>query len=168
MGTLPRLPMYWFRPFIPAPSGRKRFNVLGAIDAITHQMVTITSHEYINARSVCDLLTAIAAAGFDLPVTLVMDNARCQHAKLVKALAEELNIELLYLPAYSPNLNVIERLWKFIRKQGLNSKYYESYELFHAAISSCLLEVGTGVHAPELKTFLRLRFQRFDKVSLVG
>jgi transposase len=48
---------YWFRPFIPAPSGRKRFNVLGAIDAITHQIFTITNHEYINAESVCELLT---------------------------------------------------------------------------------------------------------------
>jgi transposase len=158
---------YWFRPFIPAPSGRKRFNVLGAIDAITHQIFTITNHEYINAESVCELLKAIASAEFNVPITLVLDNARYQHAKIVKELAEELGIELLYLPSYSPNLNLIERLWKFIRKQSLNSKYFESYDLFHTAISSCLSDIGAGLHASELKTFLGLKFQLFNNVSLV-
>lgn len=159
---------YWFRPFIPAPSGRKRFNILGAIDAVTHQIITITNHEYINAQSVCDLLKAIASAGLGVPITLVMDNARYQHAKIVKELAEELNIELLYLPSYSPNLNLIERLWKFIRKQSLNSKYYESYELFHTAISSCLSDIGAGIYSDELKTLLSLKFQKLSNVSLVG
>lgn len=142
--------------------------MLGAIDAMTYQIITITNHEYINAQSVCELLRAVASTGFNLPITLVMDNARYQHAKLVKALAEELNIELLYLPSYSPNLNLIERLWKFIRKQCLNSKYYESYDLFHAAIRSCLSEIGAGAHASELKTLLSLKFQMFKKVSFVG
>jgi hypothetical protein len=51
------------------------------------------------------------------PITLVLDNARYQKCQLVWAVAETLQIELLYLPAYSPNLNLIERLWKFVKKQ---------------------------------------------------
>jgi transposase len=47
-----------------------------------------------------------------MPITLVLDNAHYQKCALVQALARGLGIELLYLPAYSPNLNLIERFWK--------------------------------------------------------
>ena len=96
---------FWNRLFVSAPSGRKRFNVLGAINAKTHQLITVTNNSYINANSVCEPLLAIAGAGFQVPVTLAMDNAKYQHALVVKELAGKLGIELLYLPAYSPNLN---------------------------------------------------------------
>ena len=59
------------RVFIQAPSGRKRFNVLGALHATTRQMVTFTNESYINARSVAALLCEIAVAFSDLPITLV-------------------------------------------------------------------------------------------------
>ena len=118
------------RRFIRAPSGRQRFNVLGALNAVTHQLVTVTNDSYINAQSVCDLLRKIAAAHQEIPITLILDNARYQKCKIVWALAESLKIELLYLPSYSPNLNLIERLWKFVKKQVLYSKYYGSSEKF--------------------------------------
>ncbi len=66
----------------------------------------------------------------DVPITLVMDNARYQKCNIVTALASQLNIELLYLPAYSPNLNLIERLWKFVKKKVLYSKYYPNFAEF--------------------------------------
>ena len=53
-----------------------------------------------------------------LPITLVRDNARYQKCALVQALAESLGIELLYLPSCSPNLNLIERLWRFVRQES--------------------------------------------------
>ena len=68
---------------------------------------------------------AVAAASVGLPITLVLDNARYQKCAVVQALASSLGIELLYLPGYSPNLNLIERLWRFVRKQSLDSIYYE-------------------------------------------
>jgi transposase len=89
---------------------------LGALDAITLEVLTITNDAYINAVSVCELLMKISKQNIGLPITIVLDNARYQKCLIVKELAEKLNIELLYLPTYSPNLIIIERLWKFIKK----------------------------------------------------
>jgi len=107
------------RYFIKAPCGRQRFNVLGAINAITHELVMITNDTYINSQSVCELLRKIAGLGLTVPITIVLDNARYQKCALVQDLAMTLKIELLYLPSYSPNLNLIERLWKFVKNQCL-------------------------------------------------
>ncbi len=85
-----------------APSGRQRFNELGALPAITHQLITVSNDRYINATSVCDLLEKMAALGLSTPVTLVMDNARYQRCQLMLEQARQLGIELLFLPPYSP------------------------------------------------------------------
>src|SRR3954470_436754 len=129
------------RLFVRAASGRKRYNVLGALDAVTHRLIRVTNDGYINAESVCALLRSVAAAGVGLPITLVMDNARYQKCALVQNLASSLGVELLYLPSYSPNLNLIERLWRFVRKQSLDSTYYEDFTQFTAAIDQCLDEL---------------------------
>ena len=80
-------------------------NVLAALNAITHELVSVTNQSYINAQSVCDLLSQLALKHLHMPVTVVLDNARYQRCKLVQELAEQLGIELLFLPPYSPNLN---------------------------------------------------------------
>ncbi len=105
------------RLFIKAPAGRKRFNVLGALNAVTHEIVTITNDTYIDAISVCALLHKLAAHHVNGAITLILDNAKYQKCRIVTELAQSLNIELLYLPPYSPNLNLIERLWKFVKKR---------------------------------------------------
>ena len=150
------------RRFIRAPSGRQRFNVLGALNAVTHQLVTVTNDSYINAQSVCDLLCKIAAAHEAIPITLILDNARYQKCKIVWALAESLKIELLYLPSYSPNLNLIERLWKFVKKQVLYSKYYADFTSFSGAITDCLDQTHTQ-HKAALDSLLTLRFQTLQE-----
>jgi transposase len=104
--------------FRQAPAGRRRFNVLGALNAITHELILITNDTYINAGSVCELLRKIALMNIGVSITLVLDNARYQICKIVAPLASNLDIEFLFLPAYSPNLNLIERLWKFVKKEG--------------------------------------------------
>ena len=109
------------RLFIKSGAGRKRFNVLGALNAVTHELITVTNDTYINAQSVCELLYKLAALGLNMPITLVLDNARYQKCALVMEVAQTLDIELLYLTTYSPNLNLIERLWKFVKKQCLYS-----------------------------------------------
>jgi transposase len=149
------------RILVRAPSGRQRFNVLAALNAITHQLVTITNESYINANSVCELLEKIALLGLQGPITLVMDNARYQRCRLVIAKAAELGIEILFLPTYSPNLNLIERLWKFVKKECLYAKYYEHFPLFQQAIQHCLAET-TGQHASALSSLLTLEFQIFE------
>ena len=143
--------------FIKSPAGRKRFNVLAALNAVTHELIMITNESYINAQSVCDLLWKISRRYCSVPITLVLDNALYQRCAIVAELAKSLNIELLYLPAYSPNLNLIERLWKFVKKKCLYSKYYENFSLFKDAISGCLNETHT-TYKKELDSLLKLKF----------
>jgi transposase len=150
------------RLFVKAPSGRQRFNVLGALDAITHRLIMVTNDTYINATTVCELLRQLADRYGSLPITLVLDNARYQHCVMVQQLAAELNIELLFLPPYSPNLNLIERLWKFTKKKCLYSKYYSEFGAFKNAIFECLTHTHDW-YKDELDSFLTLNFQTFEK-----
>jgi transposase len=152
------------RIFIQAPSGRQRFNVLAALHAITHQLITVTNDDYINAASVAELLYKIRSAFPDDLITLVLDNARYQHCRVIIDLAASLNIELLFLPPYSPNLNLIERLWKFVKKECLYAKYYDSFSAFKQAITACLAETQ-GRHQLKLNSLLTLKFQTFKKVT---
>jgi transposase len=149
------------RLFVPAPSGRKRYNILAALNAITYEVIRISNHAYINAESVGALLRQIAAAGLPRPITLVLDNARYQRCAVVQALARSLKIELLFLPSYSPNLNLIERLWKFVKKDCLASRYLATYEEFTGAIDECLNSLSTK-HKDKMATLLTSNFQTFE------
>jgi transposase len=149
------------RVLIRAPSGRQRFNVLGALNAITHELITVTNESYINSVSVVELLEKIAKLGIKGPITLIMDNARYQRCNYVSTQAEHLGIEILFLPSYSPNLNLIERLWKFVKKECLYSTYYDNFQAFKQAITACLSET-TGRHKSALDTLLTLKFQTFQ------
>ena len=153
------------RIFIASPSGRKRFNVLGAVNAITKEIITVTNQTYINSESICQMLLKLSALNLDVPITIVLDNARYQKCRVVTVLAEALNIELLYLPSYSPHLNLIERLWRFVRKQCLYSKYYDNFDDFKTAIETCIEQANT-THKEALKTWLSLNFQSFKKVQI--
>ena len=104
------------RIFVRAASGRQRFNVLGAWNAVTRQLIAVTNTTVVNTETMSELLWKIAALGLTGAITLVLDNARYQHNAAVKALASQLGITLLFLPSYSPNLNLIERLWKFTNR----------------------------------------------------
>ncbi len=155
------------RLFIPSPSGRKRFNVLGALDAVTHEVLTITNFTYINSRSVCTLLDKIAEAnrGLDIAITVFLDNVSYQKSIFVQEYAAMYGIELVFFPSYSPNLNLIERYWKFIKKQCLYSKYYPDFEHFTQAIQDCL-DHSYQTHTQQLKSLLTWNFQSFKKVKI--
>ncbi len=102
-------------------SGRQRYNVLGALDYVSKKIHTITNDTYITDTQVCAMLHQIASEYKGLPVHLVLDNARYQKCAAVQELAEKLGISLEYIPPYSPNLNLIERIWKFVKGE-LRSK----------------------------------------------
>lgn len=154
------------RLFIKAPAGRQRYNVLGALNAMTLELITVTNDAYINADSVCKLLEKIAVLALEVPITLVLDNARYQRCEAVTKYANSLNIELLFLPSYSPNLNLIERLWKFVKKKCLYSKYYDTFPAFKAAISECLNKIGTE-YKEDLAGLMTLKFQTFKNIQVV-
>jgi len=155
------------RIYVRAASGRQRFNVLGAWNAVTRQLVAVTNTTVVNTETMSELLRKIAGLGLSGPITLVLDNARYQHNAAVKALATQLGITLLFLPAYSPNLNLIERLWKFIKRRALYGRYHATFADFQAAIQETLDGLPT-THAEQLKTLMTLKFQRFEDVSLMA
>jgi transposase len=157
----------FIRTFIPTPSGRNRFNVLGAIDVVKHEFITITNESYINAESFCLLLVEIYRMNFTIPVSIVLDNARYQRCELVSTTAELLGIELLYLPSYSPHLNIIERLWKWIKKDCLYSKYYASFIEFKKAIEVSLDKVQNSEYKEEMKSLLTCKFQTFKNTHIM-
>ncbi len=147
-----------------APSGRQRFNVLAALNAITHEVITVTNATYINAESVCGLLEKIAFLGIQGAITMIMDNARSQRCALVEERAKELGIEILFLPPYSSNLNLIERLWKFVCKRCLYGKYNTDFAIFSTTIDSFIKTVHKQ-YAQELSTLLALNFQSFSNCN---
>jgi transposase len=155
------------RVFVRAASGRQRFNVLGAWNAVTRELLTITNTTVVNSDTMCELLRAVAGRGLKGPLTLVLDNARYQRNKVVMALAAKLKIELLFLPSYSPNLNLIERLWRFTKRKAAYGKYHPTFADFRAAIQDVLDRVPT-THANRLASLMTLNFQEFDEVSLLA
>lgn len=154
------------RIFVRAASGRQRFNVLGAWDAVTRRLIAVANTTVVNTETMCELLRKIAAEGLTGPITLVLDNARYQHNAAVKALATQLGITLLFLPSYSPNLNLIERLWKFIKRRSLYGRYHPTFADFQAAIQETIDGLPT-THAEQLETLMTLNFQLFDDVLLM-
>ena len=155
------------RIFVRAAAGRQRFNVLGAWNAVTRELVSVTNTTVVNTETMCELLRKIAALGLTGPITLVLDNARYQRNAAVQALATQLEITLLFLPSYSPNLNLIERLWKFIKRRAVYGRYHPGFQEFQAAIQETIADLATR-HAEPLKSLMTLNFQRFEDVSLLA
>lgn len=155
------------RLFVRAASGRQRFNVLGAWNAVTRELVSVTNTTVVNTTTMCELLHKIAALNLTGPITLVLDNARYQRNAVVSACAEQLGITLLFLPSYSPNLNLIERLWKFIKRRSLYGRYHPAFADFRTAIEETITQLST-THATDLASLMTLNFQRFENVSLMA
>jgi len=114
-------------------SGRARLNLHGAINAETYQ-VTIIESETVNTDSTINLFCAIeqtypAANG----IILILDNAKYHYSRVVRDYLKQSRIKLAFLPSYSPNLNLIERLWKFFKKNVLYNKYYATLDKFRQA-----------------------------------
>jgi transposase len=155
------------RRFVRAASGRTRPDVLGALDAVTHRMIRVTNDGDINAASVCARLRSVAEAAVGPPITRVPEDARYQKCAPVQGLAASLGIELLSLPGYSPDLDLIERLWRFVRKQSLDSTDDEDFAQFRTAIDGCLDDPST-VHKGEMETRMTHEFQTFENVPLLA
>jgi hypothetical protein len=160
------LGMVWClaRKVLPSASGRKRHNVLGAYDPIRHEAIIVTNDSYINQGVFCEFLDKIAVTYADTgcPITLILDNAKYQKCQSVADKAAELGIELLYLPPYSPNLNLIERLWRFVKKEVLYSTHYDKFDAFRNSIDTCIAELATRFKA-NMQTLMTLKFQLFSE-----
>jgi transposase len=157
------LGMIWCftRIFIPSSSGRQRYSVLGAVETRDHDLVTVQTTGSVNAGTVCELICKLDKKYPGEELTLVLDNARYQYNAQVQELAESLKIELLYLPAYSPNLNLIERVWKLVKSKCLRNHYYEDFASFRSAIDS-FLDSLRDKNRPLLQSLVTENFQLFS------
>ena len=163
------LGMLWCvqRLWVKTPSGRQRLHVLAALNAITHAIFTVQHLTYVTAATVCELLRLLAGAYPGQLITSIVDNAQYQRCALVQEVTASLGIELLFLPPYAPNLNLMERWWKFVKKRCLYGKYYPDSAAFQQAILDCIAQAHTKDKA-ELESLLSLRFQTFKAVPIVG
>ena len=147
---------------IPANTGRKRLNLNGALNAETHQMV-FREDSSVNAQSTIALLKQLIKIHPKAErIYVVLDNARYYRSRLVKEFVANSKIKLLFLPAYAPNLNLIERVWKFLKKKLLANRYYEHFADFRKTCCDFLNNMGQFKR--ELKSLLNERFQIIEPV----
>ena len=153
------------RRFVKTYSGRKLYNVLGALDFVTKKVLTVTNDSYITATEVCEMLRKISESYAGKEICLVLDNARYQKCTVVQKLAAELNIQLIYIPPYSPNLNLIERLWKFVKGE-LRSKYYDDFDIFQQKIDS-VIDSTTQENKAKVNKLIGEKIQLFDDLCCI-
>ena len=141
-------------------TGRKRVNINGVLDSENAEAI-ITTSESINAESTIELFKKVESNYSTAKnITIICDNARYYHSKLVSEYLEKSKIKLEFLPPYAPNLNLIERLWRFMHKKVTYNKYYESYDIFKNKI----LEFFENIEKfkKDLKTLLVDNFEIID------
>jgi len=134
---------------------------------VTRELIARTNTTVVNTETMCELLRKIADLGLTGPIRLVADNARYQRNAVVKALAAQLGITLLFRASSSPNLNLIERLWKLTKRCALYGHYHPTFWDSQAAIQEVLDGVSTK-YSQQLASLMTLNFQQFDDVSLMA
>lgn len=145
------------RKTVATNSGRQRLNVVGALERGTNKVITQIGKTNCNALSFLNFIKKLERRYADkTKIILILDNARAHHAKLVKAHVENSPVELWYLPAYSPNLNLIERLWKFTKGRLLKNHYYVTFKVFQQAARNFFSRIDK--YQPELDTLLTESF----------
>lgn len=154
------LGMIWSvaRVFVRGASGRQRYSILGALDSHSKEVLSVRTDGNVNSDTVIELIKLLRSRYPDQKLTLVMDNARYQRNKRVFEQASADDVELLFLPAYSPNLNLIERLWKLVKSNCLRNRYFADFSSFKAAIDKFMDNINSE-HQQQLESCLTLRFQ---------
>lgn len=147
--------------WIKTPSGRERLNIQGAVCPITLDVIA-RNYITINQFSVHEFLEEIRKKHPDLKtrIHLILDNASYYRAKSVAKIAKSLNINLIFIPPYSPNLNLIERLWKFMRKKVF-TKYYETFKDLEISVKKFFQYIRK--YKKDLNRIIRVNFQILDK-----
>lgn len=144
-------------------SGRRRINIIGALNAASLKPTTIVTEANCDRETMVVFLNEIKKEYEKAEnIHVFLDNAKYNHSKKVKKEAEKLGIKLIFLPPYCPNLNLIERLWKFLKKKVRKNKYYDTFEKFEKAI--CDFFKNIDQYAKELKKLLALNFEIINPI----
>jgi transposase len=166
MGGFPGRLWSVVRRFVKTASGRKRYNVLGALNFVSKQVESVCNDSYITATQVVEILEKLADK-YGKSIFVVLDNARYQKCEIVFNAAERLGIHLVYLPTYSPNLNLIERVWKLVKSKVLNSAYFETFADFSKNISKCVNTLHSDLR-DEMLSIITENFQIVDENMIVN
>ncbi len=146
--------------FLPTNTGRKRLNINGCYNPMSQEFV-YREEETINAQSTIELLKDVEKAyPTASSIYIICDNAPYYYNEAVQTHLQDSRIELIFLPTYSPNLNLIERFWKFMRKKVINTRYYEKFKDFKHAVLGFLENIAD--HKDELKQFIGLKLHLFN------
>lgn len=154
-----------FRMWVKTGSGRRRFNVLGALNFVSKKVETVTNDTYITSASVVLMLEKLAAKYVGKPIIVILDNARYQTCDLVTDKARDLDIQLLFLPTYSPNLNLIERVWKFVKSKLLGAAYIDSFQDYSNNISDFINTLDSD-NLDKMNSLVSENFQLFHNCHL--
>lgn len=145
------------RKEIPANTGRSRLNLSGIIDVVTHNIV-IQEDQTLNAESTIRFFQRIEEAyPGKQKIHVFCDNAPYYRNSAVRQHLETSKISLHFLPPYSPNLNPIERLWKWMKERVIYNTYYEHFEEFKDAILGFFVVLSTATPESILGQSLRSR-----------
>ena len=138
-------------------SARRRININGALNPVTFD-VTINISDSVNAQSTIELFKNLENKYSDAQrIVIICDNARYYRSRLVQEYLKSSKLELLFLPPYAPNLNLIERLWRFMNKKVRNNKYYEKFIDFHSSIINFFNNISS--YKEELSSLMNPKFQ---------
>jgi transposase len=143
---------------VGANTGRKRVNINGALNAHDVTDVLIDEADTINQDSVKRLILQIVLKQPLKQIYLIHDNARYYYAKDLRQWIGEHcpNVTQVFLPPYSPNLNLIERLWKFMKKKIINYDFYPTFQHFKDKVLAFFQNIKQ--YRSELETLLTLNF----------
>lgn len=150
--------------FIKTNSGRERLNLNGALNLGNHTAIVL-EEKTINYKATIKLFKRLIK---DQPVGkiyLILDNASYYHKKEVKLWSKKYRrLKTIFLPAYSPNLNLIERLWRFYHLKVTNNHYFETYKEFRR--TSLKFFKNLEYYKEELQTLLTDNFQLVPNLKL--
>ncbi|PIY71737.1 IS630 family transposase [Candidatus Roizmanbacteria bacterium CG_4_10_14_0_8_um_filter_33_9] len=149
--------------YIKSNTGRKRLNLLGTLNIDNKQTVVIEK-ETIDSEAIISLLEGVAQKQKQGKIHIVMDNAKYHHSRMVKSwLLHHPRVKLIFLPPYSPNLNIIERLWRFFHIKITNNHYFETFTEFKDATSTFFHNLKD--YQTELDSLLTENFQTLPLVA---
>ncbi len=158
------LPSYGWLPrgeevAIKSNTGRQRVNISGVLDADTHEVI-IQEHRRLNAETTIEFFKLIERHNpASENIYLILDNAGYYKGEKIREFLQTSKIIILYLPPYAPNLNLIERLWKFFKKQVLYNRYYQTFAEFRAACLGFFTKANMKRYRRQLSSLLTANFQ---------
>jgi len=158
------LPSYGWLPKgeeikLKSNTGRKRVNLSGALNSETHEII-VQEDERLNADSTISFFKKIERINPTAKtIHLILDNAGYYKGEKIREYLKSSKINLVYLPPYAPNLNLIERLWKFFKKIVLYNRYYPTYREFRDACLAFFHKRNLKRYRRELDSLLTENFE---------